>query len=53
MEVTIREKNPGPQINIKKNDEEVLSSGKPQTDEQVMKAQGTTPSAKTEETPTE
>lgn len=46
MEFTIREKNPGPQVTIKKNDEEVLESGKPQTDEQVAMAQGKTPKKK-------
>ena len=40
MEFTIREKNPGPQLNIKKNDEEVMASGKPQTEEQIAMAQG-------------
>ena len=40
MEFTVREKNPGPQVAIKKNDEEVLSSGKPQTEEQIALAQG-------------
>jgi len=43
MEFTVREKNPGPQVAIKKNDQEVLSAGKPQTEEQVKMAQGKTP----------
>lgn len=40
MEFTIREKNPGPQVNVKKNGQEVMASGKPQTEEQVKLAQG-------------
>ncbi len=46
MEFTIREKNPGPQVNIKKNDEEVLESGTPQTDDQVAMAAGDKPTKK-------
>ena len=41
MEFTIREKNPGPQLFVKKNGEAVMESGKPQTEEQVKMAQGT------------
>ena len=40
MEFTIREKNPGPQVNIKKNDQEVMASGQPQTEAQIKMAQG-------------
>lgn len=41
MEINIKEKNPGPQINIKKNNQEVLSSGKEQTPEQQVLAGAT------------
>jgi len=40
MEITIREKNPGPQIHAVKNGSVILASGKPQTEEQIALAQG-------------
>lgn len=46
MEIRIREKNPGPQIAIVKNGDEVLASGKPQTEEQILKAAGQKPADK-------
>jgi len=48
MEITIRDKNPGPQVNIVKNGTPVMESGKPQTDEQIAMAQGKAPAPKGE-----
>jgi hypothetical protein len=40
MKFTIKEKNPGPKVIIKKNDEVIVESGVPQTNEQVVLAKG-------------
>lgn len=47
MEFTIREKNPGPQLSVKKNGEPIIEAGIPQTPEQVAMAQGKAAAPKT------